>query len=196
MVVRGSTDRGAATRTRIREAAASLFVDHLPDQVTVSGIASAAGVYPNQITHHFGSKDALFVLSAFTLLLRDAERLEGAGARMTTARAFRAAVARTVLAAPSIPIVVHALAVARDRPELAPLVERNLTVLFRQSERFLERTLQHHGWRIDRTPGQEVKTFWSAVLGATLISRAGFPGGADALDLPGTLTVREADRSG
>ena len=183
--------RGAQTRRRIIDAAAALFAARPADSVTVSEIASAAGVFPNQITYHFGSKDSLFIHSAFALLLHDAGRIEGAGTRMPTSAAFRRAVARTVLVIPSLPVVISAMALARAKPQLAPVVKGHLSLLFRMSERHLERLLAVRGWRIDRSPRQEVKTFWSAAFGAILIAESGYPGTQADLDLAGTLTIRE-----
>lgn len=49
----------AATRQRILEAALAQFLEHWFDEVTVPGIARAAGVSPQTIVNHFGSKEAL-----------------------------------------------------------------------------------------------------------------------------------------
>lgn len=184
--------RGALTRGRIVDAAAALFAVRPADKVTVSEIAAAAGVFPNQITYHFGSKDSLFIYSAFALLLRDAGRIEGVGTRFSTAEAFRRAVSRTVLVTPSLPVVISALALARAKPKLSPVVKGHLSLLFRISERHLENMLNLRGWLIDRSPRQEVKTFWAAAFGAILIAESGYPGTQADLDLAGTLTIREA----
>ena len=184
-----SRSRGASTRERIVREAAALFAARPADSVTVGEIATAAGVFPNQITYHFGSKDSLFVHAAFLLLLRDAGRIEGAGSRMSTAPAFRRAIARTVLVTPSLPVVISALALARAKPQLGPVVKGHLGLLFRMSERYLERVLETRGWRIERSARQEVKTFWAAAFGAILIAESGYPGTQADLDLAGTLTI-------
>ncbi|MDP9886239.1 AcrR family transcriptional regulator [Sinomonas atrocyanea] len=184
--------RGAETRQRIVDAAAALFAARPADSVTVSQIAAAARVFPNQITYHFGSKDSLFIHAAFVLLLRDAGRLEGVGTRLSSAEAFRRAMARTVLVTPSLPVVISALALARAKPKLSPVVKGHLSLLFRISEHYLENMLALRGWVIDRSLRQEVKTFWSAAFGAILIAESGYPGTQADLDLAGTLTVREA----
>jgi AcrR family transcriptional regulator len=46
-------------RAAIRDEALRLFAEHGPDAVTVRQIASAAGVSPGLVIHHFGSKDGL-----------------------------------------------------------------------------------------------------------------------------------------
>jgi hypothetical protein len=61
------------------------------------------------------------------------------------------------------------------------------------SERYLERSLDLRGWRIERSPRQEVRTFWAAAFGAILIAQSGYPGTQADLDLAGTLTIRERD---
>ncbi|NUT36253.1 MAG: TetR family transcriptional regulator, partial [Hamadaea sp.] len=157
---------------------------------SVAEIAAAAQAHPNQITYYFGSKDALFVHAAFMLLLRDAERLEPIGRRQPTPAAFRIALARTALALPAVPLAVQALSVTRRRPDLRPLAEHNLAVLFRKAEGYLTQTLARRGWVVDRAPGVEARTFWSTVLGARLISESGFGGDSADIDLAGVLTVR------
>lgn len=161
----------------------------------MSELAKAAGVYPNQITHHFGSKDALYVDVAFGLLLRDTERLQKAGRRARTPDAMKRVLARTALTMPSITVVVSALALARGNPTLQPEVEAGLNVLFRQSEQFLVRKLWEQGWTIDQDTDRATKTFWSAVFGAVLISQAGFPGGPSSVDVAATLSIHAADEA-
>jgi AcrR family transcriptional regulator len=185
-----STLRGEATRSRIRRAAMRLLQADggVP---TVADIARAADVYPNQITHHFGSKDRLFVEASFALLLRDTDRLQSAGRRLRTAEAFRSALARTALAMPSLRHVVAAIALAAERGDAQDEVRRSIALLFRQSERYLDRMLQEHGWVSDHGTARDVKTFWSAAFGAVLLSTRGIPGGPSEVDLAATLTVRD-----
>jgi TetR/AcrR family transcriptional regulator, regulator of cefoperazone and chloramphenicol sensitivity len=167
-----------------------LFADRDFGSVSVAEIAATAGAHPNQITYYFGSKDALFVHAAFLMLLRDAERLEPVGRRQRTPQAFRTALARTALALPAVPIAVQAMSIARHRPELQPLAQQNLGLLFRQAQRYLTAVLERHDWVIDRPADTEARTFWSAVLGARLISESGFDGRSSDIDLAGVLTVR------
>jgi hypothetical protein len=132
----------------------------------------------------------LFVHAAFLLLLRDAERLESVGRRQRTPEAFRVAMARTALALPAVPIAVQAMSIARRRPELQPVAEHDLGLLFHQAQRFLTAILERRDWAIDRPADVESRTFWSAVLGARLISESGFGGRSSDIDLAGVLTVR------
>lgn len=176
---------------RILEATARLCTERAGGELSVAQIAEAAGVFPNQVTYHFGSKDSLLVHAAFLALLHDAERLEKLGAQAPDAAAFRRTIARVVLALPSLPAVARALAAGISRPDLAPVVDRHLQLLFRQSERYVARLTAGRGWAADRPLPVEVRTFWSTALGAVLLARAGVGGTPADLDLAGTLTLRE-----
>jgi AcrR family transcriptional regulator len=185
-------ERGRSTRYRIIEQTARLCTERQGADLSVAEIAAAAGVFPNQVTYYFGSKDSLLVHAAFLGLLRDAKEVEPIGFRSGDAAAFRADVATAVLAMPSLPPVTRALAAGISRPALAPVVEKHLDLLFRQSERYLRRLVRERGWGLRRTPAAEARTFWSAALGGVLLARAGGTGTAAGLDLAGTLTVRDA----
>ena len=60
-----------------------------------------------------------------------------------------------------------------------------LAVLFRQSERYLERVVADQGWTSPSGVARDARTFWSAVFGATLLADAGVTGGPSDLDLAG-----------
>lgn len=185
-------ERGRSTRYRIIEQTARLCAERHGAELSVAEIAAAAGVFPNQVTYYFGSKDSLLVHAAFLGLLQDARRIEPIGFRSSDAAAFRTDIARAVLTLPSLPTVARALAAGISRPGLAPVVEKHLDLLFRQSEHYLRRVTRERGWSLDRAPAAEVRTFWSAALGAILLARAGATGAAAELDLAGTLTIRDA----
>lgn len=184
-------ERGRSTRYRIIEQTARLYAQQPGAEPSVAQIAAAAGVFPNQVTYYFGSKDSLLVHAAFLGLLHDAEAIESIGFRAADAVSFRAEIAQAVLAMPSLPSVASALAAGVSRPALAPVVDRHLDLLFRQSARYLRRLMRERGWILTRTPEIESRTFWSTALGAVLLVRAGSAGSAADLDLAGTLTVRE-----
>lgn len=184
-------ERGRSTRYRIIEQTARLCARQQDAEPSVAQIAAAAGVFPNQVTYYFGSKDSLLVHAAFLGLLRDAAAIESVGPRAADAAAFRTQISDAVLAMPSLPSVARALAAGVSRPALAPVVDRHLDLLLRQSARHLRRLLRERGWRLDRSPEAESRTFWSTALGAVLLARAGSTGGGADLDLAGTLTVRE-----
>jgi AcrR family transcriptional regulator len=54
-----SAPNDRTARAVIRDEALRLFAGHGPDAVTVRQIATAAGVSPGLVIHHFGSKDGL-----------------------------------------------------------------------------------------------------------------------------------------
>lgn len=184
--------RGRTTRYRIIEQTARLCAQLPGTEPSVAQIAAASGVFPNQVTYYFGSKDSLLVHAAFLSLLHDAEAVGSVGLRAADAASFRTEIAQAVLAMPSLPWVARALAAAVSRPALAPVVDKHLDLLFRQSARHLRRLLRERGWSLERTPEIEARTFWSAALGAVLLARAGSAGAAADLDLAGTLTVHES----
>ncbi|MEV4947902.1 TetR/AcrR family transcriptional regulator C-terminal domain-containing protein [Streptomyces sp. NPDC053755] len=183
--------RGHATRRRLIEVTARLCKERPGAEVSVAEIANAAGLFPNQVTYHFGSKDSLLVHAAFLGLLHDTRRIERIGRQAPDAAAFRRNIARAVLAMPSLPSVARALATGISKPELAPVVDQHLQLLFRQSERFVGRLLDSRGWRARRALDVEARTFWSTALGAVLLVRAGAQGTNDDLDLAGALTIHD-----
>jgi AcrR family transcriptional regulator len=185
-------ERGHPTRYRIIEQTARLCAERHGADLSVAEIAAAAGVFPNQVTYYFGSKDALLVHAAFLALLHDAETVEPVGLEAADSAAFRLQTARAVLSLPSLPAVASALAAAISRPDLGPVVDKHLRLLLRQSERYLRRITRERGWTLERTPAAEARTFWSTALGAVLLARAGAAGPAGDLDLAATLTVRES----
>ncbi|MFJ3956957.1 TetR/AcrR family transcriptional regulator C-terminal domain-containing protein [Arthrobacter sp. NPDC090010] len=186
--------RGGVTRYRLIETAARLCAEGRGAEPSVSEIAAAAGAFPNQVTYHFGSKDSLLLHAAFFNLLHETRRVERIGRRAPDAETFRRNIARAVLALPSLPFVARALATGVAKPELAPVVEQHVHLLFRQSERFVRQLVDARGWTVERPLDVEARTFWSAALGAALLSRAGVDGTAADLDLAGVLTVREGAR--
>lgn len=183
------TERGPSTRRRLIETTARLCKERQGAQLSVAEIADAAGVFPNQITYHFGSKDSLLVHAAFLAMLHDTRRIERIGRNAADAAAFRRNIARTVLALPSLPLVAGALAIGIAKSELAPVIDQHLQLLFRQSERYLDELAGRRGWSVGRPLHREVRTFWSAALGGALLAHAGAQGTAADLDLAGTLTI-------
>jgi AcrR family transcriptional regulator len=191
-------ERGRLTRYRIIEETARLCVERRGAELSVAEIASAAGVFPNQITYYFGSKDSLLVHAAFLGLLHDAKRIEQVGESAPDAYHFRTDVAHAVLSLPSLPPVTRALAAGISRPELASVVNTHLKLLFRQSERYLRRLTAARGWELQRSISSEVRTFWSAALGAMLLLCANENGASSSdLDLAGMMSIDDqhtADR--
>jgi TetR/AcrR family transcriptional regulator, regulator of cefoperazone and chloramphenicol sensitivity len=122
---------------------------------------------------------------------RDSRRQAWMTSRQPTPAGFCRALARVALQLPAVPTAVEAMAIARQKPDLGPTVRNRVWLLFHQGEGFLARTLTRRGWVADRPVAVEVKTFWSAVLGARLISDSGFGGRSSDVDLAGVLTIRQ-----
>lgn len=184
-----ASPRGDGARRRIRDAAMVLFEQRPFGDVTVKEIATAAGVFPNQITHHFGSKDALFIGAAFALLLRQSERLRSAGRSASSPESFGADMASTAMTMTALPAVVGAISVARANPSVQPAIQGGLSVLFRQSDSYLRSTLKERGWIAEQGVEATVRTFWSAIFGAVLMARSGFAHGATDADIAAALPI-------
>src|SRR5262249_7807606 len=131
---RSVPERGHATRYRIIEQTARLCTERHGAEVSVAEIAPAAGVFPKQVTYYFCSKDSPLAHAASLALLHDAETVEPVGFQAADAAAFRGRIAHAVLSLPSLPLVASSLAAAIARPELAPVVDKHLRLLFGQSE--------------------------------------------------------------
>src|SRR6476646_5687874 len=56
---RSLTARGAATRSRIVNAAADLIYEHGVDRTSLDEVMAASGVSKSQLYHYFADKDAL-----------------------------------------------------------------------------------------------------------------------------------------
>src|SRR5258708_9282021 len=68
---RSLTARGAATRSRIVEAAADLIYAHGVEQTSLDGVMAASGVSKSQLYHYFADKDAL----GLEVIARQTERI-------------------------------------------------------------------------------------------------------------------------
>jgi AcrR family transcriptional regulator len=179
------------TRMTIRTAAGALVLTHSPAELTVKQVAQAAGVFPNQVTHHFGSKDRLYVDAAFSRFLRDTSRLPRAARSARTPESFATAIARTALAMPSLTAVVSSLTLARNNEELKGVVSGYLRLLLSRSERFLEERITTRGWHADHGVQRAAKTFWTSIFGTALVHQAGWVGTYEDVDIAAGLSLRE-----
>ncbi len=71
---RSLTDRGAATRARIVEAAADLIYVHGVERTSLDEVMAASGVSKSQLYHYFADKDALVL----EVIAKQTERVLGA----------------------------------------------------------------------------------------------------------------------
>jgi AcrR family transcriptional regulator len=68
------TDRGAATRARVVEAAADLIYVHGVERTSLDDVMAASGVSKSQLYHYFADKDALVL----DVIAKQTERVLGA----------------------------------------------------------------------------------------------------------------------
>lgn len=181
------------TRMSIRTAAGALVMENTPAELTVKRIATAAGVFPNQVTHHFGSKDRLYVDASFARFLRDTARLPRVARTARGPESFATAIARTALSMPSLPPVISSLALARHQPELQVVVSGYLRLLLSRSEHFLGETLTARGWQAKHGVRRATKTFWTSVFGTALAHEAGWAGSHLDVDIAAGLSLQVAD---
>jgi len=94
---RSLTARGAATRSRIVEAAANLIYAHGVERTSLDDVMAASGVSKSQLYHYFADKDALVldVIARQTERVLEAQRLHlGALDSLPALRAWRNAIVR------------------------------------------------------------------------------------------------------
>src|SRR5687768_9140570 len=75
---RATRSAGRRMRSRLLDAASTLFKAHGLAGASVTAIAGAADAFPSQVTYYFRTKEALFVEAACRDMLHIAERVETA----------------------------------------------------------------------------------------------------------------------
>lgn len=168
MQVRTMRAGGKRTHELILDVARRLFVAKSYDTVSIADIATAAGVFPNQITYYFGSKDALFVEAACRQVLLAGNAVEKASRVGTSRAAYVHAVVNAALEAPGMLAFVDATLLAARNAEVAPLVARTFERLYLVGAKVVAESLMRHGWRSGSSPDYEIRGFWSTILGAAL----------------------------
>ncbi len=168
--MRERTMRAAGRHTHevILDSARRLFVASSYDSVSIADIASAAGVFPNQITYYFGSKEALFVQAACRQVLLAGSAVEKASQVGTSPEAYVRAVVRAALQAPGLLTFVDATLLAARNPQVAPLVARTFERLYTVGAKVVAASLLQHGWRSSASTDYEIRGFWAVILGAAL----------------------------
>jgi len=175
------------TRREILLAASRLFAERGFADVSAIEIAAAAGVFPNQVTYYFGGKDGLFVEAAGRLILEVGQAAEIAARRAESVRAYRKALARSVLG-PGLPAVlafIEAMLIARRRRDLAPQIKATLDRLHEQGARATSEILARKRWRMKTSPAIAAQNFWATITGVALqmVASGTTAVGADALAL-------------
>ncbi|WP_279402998.1 TetR/AcrR family transcriptional regulator C-terminal domain-containing protein [Arthrobacter sp. JCM 19049] len=168
--------------------AVELFARFAPEDVTVSRIATHAGVYPNQITHHSGPRTG----STWTPRSRCCCGIRRAcgplpAGLQSAVICDRPGPHRTGRALH--PDGVTALGMGRANTSVQPSLVAGMKVLFRQSTRYVETVLEDKAWHMPKSVEKEVRTFWSTVFGAVLLSQAGFQGVPSDLDVAAMVSI-------
>jgi AcrR family transcriptional regulator len=163
---------GQRTRSRLLNAAAVRFKAQGLAGASVAEIATDAGAFPNQVTYHFGSKEALFVEAACREMLYVAREAEIAAAAVNTDESYTEALIRTVVGAPGLALFIEALALVRRRPDLASQVQKTFERLHAEGDRAYAETAARRGW-IAPAPAVTARRFWTLALGIGLRGASG-----------------------
>ena len=159
-------------RSRLLDAAATLFKDKGLSGVAISDIAAAADAFPSQITYYFRTKEALFVEAACRDVLYVARAAEQSAHLARSPQAYTRALVDAVMAGDGLGFFVEALALARRRQDFAPLIERTIERLHTEGLRAYAGEMAAHGWRSLLDPATTAQRFWAIALGVALEGQA------------------------
>ena len=166
--MRAVREPGKRMRSRLLDAAVTLFKDQGLAGVAVADIAAAAGAFPSQITYYFRTKEALFVEAACREVLYVARQAEEAAARAPTGPDYNRVLVETVIGSSGLALFVEALSLTRRRQDLVPQVERTFERLHAQGDRAYAETKVARGWSGGDDPAVTARRFWTLALGVTL----------------------------
>jgi AcrR family transcriptional regulator len=169
---RATRTAGRRMRSRLLDAASSLFKAQGLSGTSIGAIATAADAFPSQVTYYFGTKEALFVEAACRDMLHIAERAETAAARARTPEAYARALVDAVVGADGLPLFIEALTLTRQRPDLVPQIARTFERLHVEGARAYGGEMERHGWHTRNPPGATARRFWTLALGIALEGHA------------------------
>jgi AcrR family transcriptional regulator len=167
---RALREAGSQTRGALIEAAARLFLRAGFDEVSVAEVAHAVDTFPNQVTHHFGGKDMLFVEAACHAMLRAAKQAERVTRETPSIEAHTRRLIAQMLGqgAPAVMLFAEAMLMARRRPALASVVRATLDKLHQAGEAAMVETLRRTGWKTRVDAATITRSFWAAVFGLVM----------------------------
>ena len=165
---RAVREPGKRMRSRLLDAAVTLFKDQGLAGVAVADIAAAAGAFPSQITYYFRTKEALFVEAACREVLYVARQAEEAAAGAASGPHYNRVLVETVIGSPGLALFVEALSLTRRRQDLVPQVERTFERLHAQGDRAYAETKARRGWSGGDDPAVTARRFWTLALGVAL----------------------------
>ncbi len=169
---RATRSAGQRMRSRLLDAASTLFKAHGLNGVAIGAIAAAADAFPSQVTYYFRTKEALFVEAACRDMLHIAERAEKAAGRARAPKAYAGALIDAVMEADCLPLFIEALTLARQRPDLVPQIARTIERLHVEGARAYAGEMARHGWRTLAPPEVSARRFWTLALGTALEGHA------------------------
>lgn len=158
------------TRTALRDAALALFLEQGYEAVTVATISKQIGGFPNQVTHHFGGKDAIFVEASGLAILRAARKAEEAALAADSVESHARLLIASLLGpgAPAVMLFAEAMLLARGKATLRESIRRTLDTMHTVGESTLVQTLARRRWRIRTSPEMVTRAFWASILGLAL----------------------------
>jgi AcrR family transcriptional regulator len=165
---RATRTAGQNMRSRLLDAASTLFKVHGLNGTSVTEIAGAADAFPSQVTYYFRTKEALFVEAACRDILHIAERAEEVAARARTPKAYTEAAVGTLIEADGLVLFVEALILARQRPDLVPQIARTMDRLHVEGARAHSEKMARHGWHTRHPSDVLARRFWTIALGTAL----------------------------
>lgn len=159
---------GVRMRSQLLDVAVALFKTQGLAATSVQQIAQAAGAFPSQVTYYFRSKEALFVEAACREVLYAARQTEAAAARCRSPDTYLAALVHAAVQAEGLALYIEALALARRRQDLAPLIARTTERLHAEGARAYAQMRERRGWPLHDDPLLRARRFWALVLGVVL----------------------------
>ncbi|MBR9763337.1 MAG: TetR family transcriptional regulator [Rhodobacteraceae bacterium] len=162
--------RERGTRERLLLSACELFLANGYEGTSVAVIAQRAEAFPNQVTHHFGGKEALFVEATSRMVLRTAKQAELRTRQSPTPEAHARGLISYLLGPGSgvIMLFAEAMLMSRRRDALSRIIRDTIEELRIAGEAAMVDTLMRTGWRLRTTPDMVSRGFWSAILGLAL----------------------------
>ncbi|MBR0828616.1 TetR family transcriptional regulator [Bradyrhizobium manausense] len=162
------------TRREILLVACRFFAERGYAGVSVHQVAEAAGVFPNQLTYHFGSKDGLFIEAAGRLILEAGQAAETAARSARSVTKYRQELTDCILrdGLPAILTFIEAMLIARRRPDLAPQIKATLVGLHEQVGRATSEVILQGPWEMGMPPETAAQNFWADIMGKALQSIA------------------------
>lgn len=163
--IRATKAAGRKMRSLLLDTASALFKERGLSGTSINDIAASANAFPSQITYYFGTKEALFVEAACRDVLYLGSAVEQAALGASTPQDYVHALAKTVTATDTVAFFTDALALARRRPKLAPLVERTMERLHGEGKRAFAGQVERHGWQPVLAPEESSQRFWAVAIG-------------------------------